>query len=285
MIKGLVITPPILGRISIGRLIEKNGKRLPEKDDQFTVTTQIQSQDGWIPHPVDSKLRSNSNNGKLRSIPVRLLFNDPDLNLRADYCLFDRRTGRAICVGDGERCQRQTASGTQQMPCPSPESCDIGKGGNCKLFGRLYVLIGEDDEIGTFIFRTTSYNSIRTLAARMLYYQAVSGDKLACLPFELKLRGKSTTQSFRSAIYYVDLAIPESMSLSKAIQSAIDLHQVRVDSGYNQAALDLTALSGFTNSAIDLTENDLPGIVDEFYQEEKEPSSTLKEKLILKPSI
>ena len=26
MIKGLAITPPILGRISIGRVIEKNGK-------------------------------------------------------------------------------------------------------------------------------------------------------------------------------------------------------------------------------------------------------------------
>lgn len=33
MIKGLAITPPVLGRISIGRVVEKNGKRLPEKDD------------------------------------------------------------------------------------------------------------------------------------------------------------------------------------------------------------------------------------------------------------
>jgi len=32
MIKGLVITPPVLGRISIGKIVEKNGKRLPEKD-------------------------------------------------------------------------------------------------------------------------------------------------------------------------------------------------------------------------------------------------------------
>jgi hypothetical protein len=32
--------------------------------------------------------------GKLRSIPVRFLFNDPDLNLRAEYSLFDRKTGR-----------------------------------------------------------------------------------------------------------------------------------------------------------------------------------------------
>ena len=30
MIKGLAITPPVIGRISIGRIVEKNGKRLPE---------------------------------------------------------------------------------------------------------------------------------------------------------------------------------------------------------------------------------------------------------------
>ena len=35
MIKGLAITPPVLGRISIGKIVEKNGKRIPEKDDQF----------------------------------------------------------------------------------------------------------------------------------------------------------------------------------------------------------------------------------------------------------
>lgn len=46
MIKGLTITPPVLGRISIGRVVEKNGKRVPQKDDQFTITSQIQSKDG-----------------------------------------------------------------------------------------------------------------------------------------------------------------------------------------------------------------------------------------------
>ena len=40
MLKGLAITPPVLGRISIGKVVEKNGKRLPEKDDQFTLTSQ-----------------------------------------------------------------------------------------------------------------------------------------------------------------------------------------------------------------------------------------------------
>ena len=48
MLKGLVITPPVLGRISIGKIVEKAGKRLPEKDDQFTITSQVQGADGWL---------------------------------------------------------------------------------------------------------------------------------------------------------------------------------------------------------------------------------------------
>ena len=111
MIKGLAITPPVLGRISIGKIVEKNGKRLPEKDDQFTITSQIQNKDGWVKHPLDEQLRAKApnQNQKLRSIPVRMIFNDPELNLRAEYSLFDRQTGRPVCVGNGETCQRLMA--------------------------------------------------------------------------------------------------------------------------------------------------------------------------------
>lgn len=81
MLKGLAITPPVLGRISIGKVVEKNGKRLPEKDDQFTIS-QVQSKDGWLPHPFDETLRKEQG-GKIRNIPIRLLFNEPDLNFRS----------------------------------------------------------------------------------------------------------------------------------------------------------------------------------------------------------
>jgi hypothetical protein len=37
MIKGLAITPPVIGRISIGKLVNRNDKWLPEKDDSFTL--------------------------------------------------------------------------------------------------------------------------------------------------------------------------------------------------------------------------------------------------------
>lgn len=70
MIKGLAITPPILGRISIGKVVEKKGKHLPERDDQFTITSQIQGKDGWVKHPLDEKLRTKAPNQKLRTIPV-----------------------------------------------------------------------------------------------------------------------------------------------------------------------------------------------------------------------
>lgn len=57
MIKGLMITPPVIGRIAIGKVVERNGKRLPEKDDEFTITTQVQSRGQWILHPLDETLR------------------------------------------------------------------------------------------------------------------------------------------------------------------------------------------------------------------------------------
>ncbi len=265
MIKGLAITPPILGRISIGRVVEKNGKRLPEKDDQFTITSQVQNRDGWVNHPFDEDLRNKSGNGKIRSIPVRVLFNDPDLNLRAEYSMFDRQSGRPLCVGNGETCRRYTASGVQSLPCPSPDGCELAKGGLCKPYGRLNVKIGDDDELGTFIFRTTGFNSIRSLAARLSYYQAVSGNLLACLPLELRLRGKSTTLSHRSAIYYVDLTVREGLTLEEAISEARQNDLRRKSGGYDQVALDAAACQGFGNAAFEETEEEIADIVEEFF--------------------
>ncbi|WP_231732384.1 MULTISPECIES: hypothetical protein [Stenotrophomonas] len=116
MLKGLAITPPVIGRISIGRVVERNGKRLPEKDDQFTLTSQVQNREGWVLHPLDEELRKASEGNKLRSIPVRLLFDDPTLNLRADYSLFNRENGRPLCVGNGDTCRRAGPEGMVNRP-------------------------------------------------------------------------------------------------------------------------------------------------------------------------
>ena len=266
MIKGLAITPPILGRISIGRMVEKNGKRLPEKDDQFTITSQIQSKEGWVKHPLDDQLRANTPNQKLRSIPVRMIFNDPDLNLRAEYTLFDRQTGRPVCVGNGETCQLLTNQGVEQLPCPSPDLCPLAQGGHCKPYGRLHVNLDDSDEFGTFIFRTTGFNSIRTLAARLSYYHAASNGLLSCLPLQLILRGKSTTQSYRQPVYYVDLTLREGISLNEAIIQAKQIDEQSKQAGFYQEALDFTARKGFGNGRMDVDMEEGLDVIEEFYQ-------------------
>jgi hypothetical protein len=266
MIKGLAITPPILGRITIGKVVEKNGKRLPEKDDQFTITTQVQGKDGWIAHKFDEELRKTQANNKIRSIPIRLLFNEPDLNLRAEYCLFDRQSGRPMCTGNGETCRRLTLSGMETLTCPGPDTCELGKNNLCKPYGRLNVLLGEEDgDIGTFIFRTTGYNSIRTLAARLAYYQAASGNLLSCMALALKLRAKSTTLSHRTPIYYADITVPEGVALPDVIAQARQIDEARKQTGFNQQALDDSARASFANGSLEDTVEELPDIADEFF--------------------
>ena len=272
MLKGLALTPPVIGRISIGRVVEKNGKRLPEKDDEFTVTSQVQSREGWVNHPVDETLRKSAG-AKLRQIPVRLLFDDPELNLRTNYSLFDRQTGRPMCVGNGETCRRSLAAGVQTLPCPSPEACELARGGYCKPYGRLNVRIGDDDELGSFVFRTTGFNSIRTLSARLSYFHAVSGGHLSTLPLELRLRGKSTTQSHRAPIYYVDLTIKNGMSMAEAIASAKSESELRRNSGFDQVALDEAARQGFAAGAFEESEEDGAAVVEEFYPDEVDTGS------------
>lgn len=290
MIKGLAITPPVLGRISIGKIVEKNGKRVPEKDDQFTITSQIQGKDGWIKHPLDEQLRAKApnQNQKLRTIPVRMIFNDPELNLRAEYTLFDRQTGRPVCIGNGETCQRQTNQGVEQHPCSSPDLCPLAQGGNCKPFGRLHVNLDESDELGTFIFRTTGFNSIRTLAARLSYYDAASNGLLSCLPLQLTLRGKSTTQSYRTPVYYVDLTLRDGVNLQQAIQIVKEINQQSKAIGFNQSALDQMARKCLSNVQFEANADEGLDLIEEFYANEGDESekteSELKPRVKSKPN-
>ena len=274
MLKGLALTPPTVGRISIGKVVEKNGKRLPEKDDEFTITSQVQSQGQWVNHPLDKELRKGSE--KLRSIPIKLLFDDPELNLRAQYSLFDRSTGRPMCVGNGETCKRMVNGKLESQDCPTPESCTVAANNQCKPYGRMNVRIGDDDELGSFVFRTTGYNSIRTLSTRLSYFSAVSGGMLSTMPLELRIRSKSTTQSFRAAIYYVDLVVRDGLSLNDAIQQAKSEYDARQQAGFNQRALDDVARKGFTAGAFEESEDEGLSVVEEFYPESNASDTTTK---------
>jgi hypothetical protein len=139
--------------------------------------------------------------------------------------------------------------------------------GDCKAYARLNVVVGdgEDDALGSFVLRTTSFNTIRTIAARLQYFSAISGGRLACMPLELKLRGKSTTMSHRSAIFYVDLVIRTGLTLEQAIAEAIQKDEALRAVGLDQDALDEAARRGFANGAFEDLAEDVPAVVEEFY--------------------
>ncbi|WP_366914999.1 hypothetical protein [Polaromonas sp.] len=124
---------------------------------------------------------------------------------------------------------------------------------------------GDFLKLGSFIFRTTGYNSIRTLSTRLKYFHAVSGGLLSTLPLELRLRGKSTTQSHRAPIYYVDLTVQSGMTLAEAIAGARAEDGHRKGAGFDQVALEDAARQGFANGAFEESEEEGADLVDEFY--------------------
>ena len=210
-------------------------------------------------------------NGKLRAIPVKLLFNAPELNLRAQYNAFDRSSGRPECVGDGQSARRNSDQGIEEVPCPSPGGCEFGREWGCKLFGRLNVQIdGQDDELGSFILRTTGYNSVRTLAARLEYLNAISGGNARHLPLMLRLRAKSTTLSYRTPVYYVDLTLREGESLTGAVSNAKAEALRQKEAGVEAGQLEQKARQALANGSFEESVDDGSAVVDEFYPEEPE---------------
>ncbi|WP_410497688.1 hypothetical protein [Chitinibacter sp. S2-10] len=274
MIKGLAITPPVIGRISIGHLVQKKDKWVPEKDDAFTLTTQVQNKDGWLLHPLHQQLAEVSPNNKIRTIPVRLLFNDSELNLRAEFSAFDRQTGRPLCVGNGECAKRVSGEGIEDVPCPTPERCQYAQEKGCKLYGRLNVQVeGQNDELGTFMFRTTGYNSVRTLAARLQYFEAVSGGNTRHLPLLLKLRAKSTTQSYRAPVFYVDLTLRDDDTLAEAVCFARSEALRFEQAGVEIAKLEAMAKSLLRNGQFEDEADEIPLMLAEFYPDSEVASA------------
>jgi len=88
------------------------------------------------------------------------------------------------------------------------------------------------------------------------------------MPLELKLRGKSTIQSHRTPIYYVDLVIKAGMSLREAVAEAREKARQVKEEGVDQAALDAAAAKGFGNALFEYDEDEMSQVVEEFYPSE-----------------
>jgi hypothetical protein len=245
-IKNQLITPVTIGRISIGKRVESNGKQLPQKDDEFHITSNIQKDGQWIVPPGVEEAKSD---GKLRSIPVRVMFDTPENNFRSGYACFNNE-GRQVCAGDGEKATRVSSIGRQDVECAGHEHCQFGQQNRCKPYARLLISLEsmfEKDPLAAFAFRTTGYNSVNALTSRLTQLAALTDGKLSGMACNLVLRAKSTAKSRRQAIYYVDLE-PRG-SLFDAVASTTEWHKQCADRGINLAALDKAVAAGFAATA------------------------------------
>ena len=220
LLSGLTYSVPIAGAIRLGRVVTRNNKRLPEKDDQFTVTLKHKEPGTgqWATHPIQNLLAerySTSVNGagddstaqsKLRKIPIKIAFDNPNLSLSEQYAVFNRDS-RPICVGNGVTAKRRDMNTgiVSETPCAGPDACPYGVEFRCDAIARLIVQIDDESTADEFfILRTGSINAVSDCRTVLESYSKLFG-ALAELPMWLTLEAKSSSQSMQTTFWFASL--------------------------------------------------------------------------------
>jgi len=201
MIKNFIPRLAERGRIKIGEKGEmktsSQGKQFaqPKKLDHMVITTMQRDAAGRLIPDTPLMARLNPGGGKITEIPVRLLYDDIDLNFLTRYACY--RGTRCWCSGDGEAAQRLTGENGkyQEVPCPCERQDPLYQGQDkCKTLGTLKVLIEGVDRVGgVWSFRTTSWNSVNAILSSLALIKTITGGPLAGIPLWMVLSPKTVT--------------------------------------------------------------------------------------------
>ncbi len=266
-LSGLSITPPIIGRISIGGV---DSDFVPYMDNEIHITSLIQNPDySWIEHPVHETVRTNSKldaNKKLQSIPVRLMYNDPNLNFSSRFVAFEATGGRVLCHGNNGKAYRNENGCIEEYTCPGSEHCDFGLKSGCKPHGRLFVQVdGQEDYLGLFVHRTSGLNTTRYLSSRLIQMSNMMRGKIAGFPLSLVMRMK-TSHLTGANIVFLDLEFRRGMSIKDLKAAQVEYLTDWADMGWDRHSFEQgvrTALT--TNGVSEIDQDDGVAILAEFY--------------------
>jgi hypothetical protein len=258
-VKGLTPQLAERGKIKIGEKGEmktsSQGKQFaqPRKLDHFLITTLQRDAAGRLMPDTDLLSRLQPEGGKLTEIPVRLLYDDIDLNFMTRYACY--RGNRCWCSGDGEAALRlgegevsdrdnpgrvRPAKDNEygQVPCPCGRQDPFYTGQDrCKILGTLQVLIEGTDRIGgVWKFRTTSWNTVNAILSSLALIKTITGGPLAGIPLHLVLSPKTVTvptTGQNMVVYVVSLEYrgpePQLAELGYNIARRRLEHQVRME--------------------------------------------------------
>ncbi len=206
MIKGLARQLNEAGKIKIGKkgdeIVSSKGTtfRPPVKLDHFIITTTEKDGNGDLVEDAAlmgkvkeaGRGRVNGNND-ITGIPIRLLYDDNDLNFPSRLACYVN--GILSCEGDGEVARKRIDNFEKDHSCPC-NKFEPGYSGNdkCKANGTLTCVIDEAELFGqAHKFRTTSINSVKGILGGIELIKTATKGKIAGLPLMLVVDNKSTT--------------------------------------------------------------------------------------------
>ncbi|MBI4962920.1 MAG: hypothetical protein HY913_06580, partial [Desulfomonile tiedjei] len=235
--------------------------------DFFLLTTMERDAAGRLLPDQELIRRFAPPDGKLTEVPVKLLFDDPDINFQTRYACYT--DNRLWCYGDGETGHRLEEDGKyhpHQCPCLRLENDYAGKD-RCKPNGTLQVLLQGVDRIGgVWKFRTTSWNSVNSILSSMKLIQAITGGILAGIPLKLVLRPKTATMPDNGQqLVFFTVSLEFSGTEQELVQIAYDLawqraeHKARMDQIEAEARRALEQLAE--------TPEEMREVQEEFYPE------------------
>jgi hypothetical protein len=192
MIKGISPQLQEIGRIAVGEKggLSKSGKTLlPTKLDHFIFTTLNKDEDDRYIRDADMMVMFGEN---CTEIPVRLLYNDIELNFPTFYAKY-ARSGIKL-RGDGENWTvygvDSSGNGTREEVFDPNNERGFLDDKDVKPHGILTVLVdGQDSVGGVFRFRTTSWNSINNILSSLALIKNMCG-MLTYIPLKLVYRKK-----------------------------------------------------------------------------------------------
>ena len=289
MIKNLCPGLMELGKIKIGnkgqiRQSQGGGTwQAPQKLDHFLITTMERGKDNnFVVDERLHKLFDPTGDRPIRSIPVRLIYDDISLNFATRYICYYGKT--VFCSGDGEDAQRlqqdRKTYATRTCPCERQDPTfagDDGKGkGKCKINGILSVIIDGAQAVGgVWKFRTTSYNTVVGILSSLALIQRVTGGRLAGIPMNMTVSPKTVQDPINQTqqiVYIVGLQYAGTIDTLR--DTGYQIAMTEAKHGISMARIEEDARLMLAHTPSSGLGDDLPeDVIGEFYPEEAHPNT------------
>jgi hypothetical protein len=270
MIPGISPALAEIGKIKIGCLGNKrtaSGRLLPEKWDHFKIGTLMKDKEGRV--EIDKVMTESLGDDKTE-IDICLCYDKLSLNFPTFYAAFTQ--SKLACMGNGHVAwQRQEDGERKEITCDRKQ-CAWANAKKCKPYGRLSVILTNANRIGgTYVFRTTSWNSIRNIISAMAFIQNQTGGILAGLPLKLKLRAASAVPNGvgrKVTIYVANIEYAGTMEQLKG-EAKEEIKRRRL-LGLDMKILEQVQKRGIEEQVREEAEAEAEEISGEIYTEEEE---------------